>query len=93
MEVQVGRESQYPTIWGWVRWQAQGVGKGQEWYCEVLILSTAIKKAMETDELKCKMDEMALEQRYMDSAQFTTFLDDTERNIKPFVDLKFELTK
>ena len=51
------------------------------------ILSAAVKKAMDSPDLKAKMDEMALEQRFMDSQQFGALWDDMAANMSPLLDL------
>lgn len=51
------------------------------------MLSAAIKKGSETDDVKKKMDEMMLPQRYMDAAGYTKFWDEFEAQAKPLLEI------
>ncbi len=49
------------------------------------LLSTTVKKAMDGDDMKKKLDEMGVSQRYMDSKEYAKFWDEYEAMIKPIV--------
>ncbi len=49
------------------------------------ILTTSVKKAMDTDELKKKMDEMAQDLRYMSASEYAVYWDNLETQIKPLM--------
>lgn len=51
------------------------------------ILSAAIKKGSETQDVRKKMDEMMLPQRYMDAAEYMKFWDEFEAQVKPLLEI------
>jgi len=53
-------------------------------------ISLAMKQAMEDPEVKRKMDEAALTQRYMDPDQFDKYMRDFEEQVKPLMELARE---
>lgn len=50
------------------------------------LLSKAIKKAMDTDEHKKKMDDAGQTLRYMDPKQYATYWEELETTLKPLVE-------
>ena len=51
------------------------------------ILAQAIKRAMDTDELKKRMDEAMLPLDYKDPAQYSAYWDELEAQVKPLMEL------
>ncbi len=49
------------------------------------VLAGAVKRAMESDGVKKKMEELGLVQRYMGPAEFTTYWDEIEADTKPLL--------
>jgi len=52
----------------------------------VQILASAVKRAMENDGVKKKMEELGLVQRYMGPAEYTKYWDDLEAQTKPLLE-------
>jgi tripartite-type tricarboxylate transporter receptor subunit TctC len=52
----------------------------------VEILAGAVKRAMESPDVKKRMDEMGLVQRYMGPAEYTKYWDDLEAQTKPLLE-------
>jgi len=52
----------------------------------VEVLAGAVKRAMESDGIKKKMEELGLVQRYMGPAEFTRYWDELEAQTKPLLE-------
>ncbi len=50
------------------------------------VMSAAVKKAMDSDEMKAKMDEMGLAQEYTDQTQFAAYWNEQEKTLIPLVE-------
>jgi tripartite-type tricarboxylate transporter receptor subunit TctC len=50
------------------------------------ILSSAIKRAMNNEEVKKKMDDLGFPLKYMDAKEFTAYWDQSEQEIKPLLE-------
>jgi len=51
------------------------------------VLSAAIKRVLDRDEVKSKMDEMWLDRRYLDAADFSAYWGEQEEMLKPLIAL------
>jgi tripartite-type tricarboxylate transporter receptor subunit TctC len=52
----------------------------------VEILANAVKRAMETEAVKSRMEAAGLVQRYMGPAEYTKYWDDLEAQTKPLLE-------